>query len=102
MKPTETDSLTFGQLAGIAVIAVAGSTIACVSVYLAVRARRTRKTPYSEQDAGGTTAQPAVGTITPAGVPHHFSEDLVIPGLTLTGQETIQQDNVLGRSPEGV
>jgi hypothetical protein len=47
-------------------------------------------------------AQPAVNTAAPAQKPDHFTEDLLVPGLTHTGTEIAQQDIEDGRSPEGV
>lgn len=47
-------------------------------------------------------AQPAVDTSMPAEVPHHFTEDLIVPGFTETGADVERQDDEDGRSPEGV
>lgn len=38
----------------------------------------------------------------PAATPHHFSETLVVPGFTETGEEIAEQDAVFGQAPEGV
>ena len=46
--------------------------------------------------------QPAVGDRMSAGVPRHFSEDVVIPGVTFTGVDVRAQDKREGRSAEGV
>lgn len=102
MEANDTERLTVAQIAGIAALAVLGSAVAGISVLIAVRSRRARIVTGEMEQAARIPTQPAVGTTTAAEVPHHFSEDLVVPGKTLTGQETIEQDNALGRSPEGV
>ncbi len=58
--------------------------------------------PVAPPLASGPTMQPAVGIVMPAQVPHHFTEDIVIPGFTETGQDIELQDDADGRSPEGV
>ena len=52
--------------------------------------------------AGGQAVQPAVDIVMPVEVPQHFTEDIVIPGFTETGQDVELQDDTSGRSPEGV
>jgi hypothetical protein len=46
--------------------------------------------------------QPAVDAETSTETPLHFSEDLLVTGLTHTGLEIVRQDNEEGRSSEGV
>lgn len=46
--------------------------------------------------------QPAVTAQMAAHVPDHFSEELIVPGFTETGQDIERQDEEHGRSPEGV
>lgn len=46
--------------------------------------------------------QPDVDVAVPATVPSHFTEELVIPGITETGADVERDDETLGRSPEGI
>jgi hypothetical protein len=46
--------------------------------------------------------QPAVDTSMPTKVPDHFTEDVILPGFTETGQDVERDDETEGRSPEGV
>lgn len=54
------------------------------------------------QTAEQVPIQPAVDTATPAQVPNHFSEDLVVPSFTETGADVTRQDDEHGRAPQGV
>ena len=55
-----------------------------------------------EEGTPEAAAQPAVDTTVSAERPAHFSEDLLIPGLTHTGAEIEAGDEEEGRHPEGV
>lgn len=89
------------QIAGVAAVT---STVAAVIVLLAVRrivkswaARVLERQGDPVRDPGhvteATMEQP---------VPDHFSETIIIPGLTETGSEIAQQDATDGHAPEGV
>lgn len=57
----------------------------------------------SRQHSPGSPApQPDVNTVMPAQVPTHFTENVIVPGFTETGADIEEQDDRLGRSPEGV
>lgn len=65
----------------------------------------------AEASAGDTSSieservppiQPIGDREVPMHVPNHFSEGVVIPGLTETGVEVEEQDVIYGRSPEGI
>lgn len=99
----------------IALLAVMMSTIMAVGVLIAVRMLMGgNPAPEGLSTAGeapagapdGNTAfdsvQPAVDTEMTVEIPHHFTEDLIVPGLTETGQDVLRDDDTLGRSPEGV
>jgi hypothetical protein len=95
------------QVAALAGLALLASALVAVGILYAVRSR-VRGAP-SEQDPSGNPAastsvpiQPAVDTIAPAHVPHHFSESLIVPGFTETGTDVERQDRTDGRSPGGV
>jgi len=82
----------------LAALGLAGGTIVSVATYLLVRLL------HSPVTGQGTEApiQPAVSRQMSVELPHHFTEDLVIPGITETGIGIERQDDTLGRSPEGV
>jgi hypothetical protein len=85
----------------IALLAMAASTVAAVGTLLGLRRLGiVRKTPGTNEAA--VPAQPAVPVNTGASFPNHFSEDIVVPGLTYTGADVQAQDERDGRSPEGV
>ncbi len=95
------------QVAGLAVLA---SGLTTLGVVLLLRRTVFRAKRPDTHDAGqswaaptdGTeAAQPAVGIEMPAELPRHFTEDLIIPGYTETGQQVSEQDDREGRSPEG-
>ena len=85
------------QIVGLAILL---STAAALTVAFLLGRRSPQELPDStiEQMA----PQPAVGTAAPPDVPHHFSEDLVVPGFTETGAEISHDDETEGGSPEGV
>lgn len=95
------------QIAGLGVLV---SAIVSLGVIFTMRFLTGSQRPSSDTDewsngsARGTPppVQPAVGIEMPATVPHHFTEDVVIPGFTETGQDIELQDDTDGRSPEGV
>lgn len=90
----------------------AAAFLATLSVHFlwnrAGRVRGVARYPADASSAGQTSdepwppVQPAVGTEMPADVPRHFTEDIVVPGFTETGQDVERQDDTEGRSPEGV
>ena len=96
-----------------------GAVLVSVATALGVVFLLRRRTPSLHQPAGegenrSETAasggsreeqdpiQPAVDTVAPAEVPHHFTETLLVPGYTFTGEQILEQDDADGRSPEGV
>lgn len=106
----ERDRLTTRNSLQIAALGVLVSAIVSLGViftlrFLAPGRRRSSDTDeWSNGSGRGTPAptQPAVDIEMPATIPHHFTEDVVIPGFTETGQDIELQDDVDGRSPEGV
>lgn len=94
------------QIAGLAVLT---STLAALSVLFAVRLAMGRHRPVTAdvatampESTAPDTVQPAVDSEMEARLPHHFTEDLIIPGFTETGQDVLRDDETAGRSPEGV
>lgn len=93
------------QLAG---VAVATSTGVALAVLLALRrflftpaasARADEpETPVSARHSDGAPYAPQWVEA----VPHHFTEELVVPGLTQTGEQVLREDMRNGRSREGV
>jgi hypothetical protein len=87
----------------LAVIAMAVSLGGALLVLFVTRLWR--GAPAPEIDTTGAERippQPDVEAAMPAGVPGHFTEELVIPGFTETGADVERDDGALGRSPEGV
>jgi hypothetical protein len=86
-------------------LAIAGATVVVTSLRRrrepAVMPAGTRE-PVVVNSAGSGEVQPAVEVEMPATVPHHFTEELIIPGFTETGADVEEQDAHNGRSPEGV
>ena len=82
------------QIAGLAVLT---STAAAITVLLAMR-RFAGRTPVGAASARDS----APGEAMAAQIPHHFSENLLVPGFTETGAQVLEDDDRLGRSPEGV
>lgn len=106
----ERERLTTKNSLQIAALGVLVSAIVSLGVIFTLRfltgrqpgASATRE--WSNGSTRGTPPplQPAIGIEMPATVPAHFTEDVVIPGFTETGQEIELQDDIDGRSPEGV
>lgn len=94
------------QLAGLAGLALMASALVAIGVLYAVRRRAGSPTSTTaeggEQPSSRVPIQPAVETVAPAEVPHHFSESLVVPGFTETGMDIERRDDSDGRSPGGV
>jgi len=94
------------RLAGLVATAVLTSSATALVVLYFLRLRRrgrdTTRSGGGRPAVGGAPVQPAVSTAAPADAPSHFSEDLLVPGLTSTGPEIVRQDIEDGRSPEGV
>lgn len=86
------------QIAGLALL---GSTLAALSVIFTLRrfGLVSRRVTPEAVDGPGQTPD---GAAMSSEIPNHFSEDLLVPGLTYTGAEVQQQDDHDGRSPEGV
>jgi hypothetical protein len=84
------------QLAGLALLA---STVAALSVVYALRKIGVVSAPGLPPWAA---SQPAVPHTNHEGTPEHFSETLLVPGMTFTGEDVAEQDATEGRSPEGV
>lgn len=90
------------QIAGLAVLSsaiVAGTVTALVRRFFHHGAH-----PDETADDGllVPTSQPATAEPLPADVPQHFTEALIVPGITESGAEISEQDANDGRSPEGV
>jgi hypothetical protein len=99
MESEKTDKL--GELNGyqIAGLAILASTLAALGmVFLLRRSGVLGAPPLSPEMA----TQPAVPHASDNGTPNHFTEELLVPGITYTGEEVAQQDREAGRSPEGV
>lgn len=97
------DSQKVDRLAGltalqIAALALGGSTIAAVVTLIGLR-----RIGLVRARSDANPAPRAAGPVMPAvAVPRHFSEDVVVPGITSTGADVRKQDERDGRSPEGV
>lgn len=103
-----------GRLNGfqIAALAFLTSATAAVAVLLTLRRFLFARAPEQsdDPDSGPDAAQapsydmqqPETPEAMATVVPHHFSENLVVPGLTKTGLEILQDDDRNGKSPEGV
>lgn len=93
------------HLAAITGTAVVGSVTAAVSVLLIVRRRTRAMIVRGQQESKLESSSAAEATrkeATGPEIPRHFSEELLIPGLTHSGVEIVQEDESNGRSPEGV
>ena len=84
------------QIAGLALLA---STLAALGVVFVLRRSGILSGPPLPPEMA---TQPAVPHSTDEGTPNHFTEELLVPGLTYTGEEIAEQDREIGRSPEGV
>jgi hypothetical protein len=91
-------------------LGIVGAVILAAAVVLIGTQRQSRESTTTGEEARAEQQpsrqqppiQPAVDTVLSASIPHHFSEDLVIPGFTATGADIVRQDDREGRSPEGV
>jgi hypothetical protein len=97
------DRLNAWQLAG---LAAALSTAVAVIVFIYVR-RTAEVVPigrpdHGRRDAFSNRSASESRPPKPAGVPRHFSEDLIVPGVTQTGDQIARDDATQGWSPEGV
>jgi hypothetical protein len=91
------------QMAGLSFVALVSSALTALVIVFALSKRRQAVVERAALErAESEPTQPAINTVTPTGVPDHFTEDLVVPGLTFTGAQIEDQDEKLGRSPEGV
>lgn len=87
----------------IALLAMLGSTVAAIATLIGLRRIGiVGSRAEADSTAATTPPQPAVPVNTAPSLPTHFSEDIVLPGLTFTGAEVSAQDERDGRSPEGV
>lgn len=102
MNRTVWNRLSPLQLAALAGIVVGGSAAIAVGVLLIVRMGQARALADYAEKAEEVPIQPSVATSTSSEVPHHFTEDIVVPDKTFTGLEIVEQDDQIGRSPEGV
>lgn len=99
MDSEKVDRLSALSALQIAALAIAGSTIAAVTTLIGLRRLGMVRRRTSENFE---SAQPAAQVRMPPTVPSHFSEEVVIPGVTYTGADILRQDELEGRSPEGV
>jgi hypothetical protein len=84
------------QLAALALLA---SSAAALGVLFALRRLGIVGARPIPPEAATQPAVPHEGSdVTPT----HFSETLIVPGVTFTGGEVAEQDLTDGRSPEGV
>lgn len=101
MESEKVDRLSALSALQIAGLAIAGSTLVALATLFGLRRLGlVRRRPT--ENSGTEGAQPAVPVATSSSVPNHFSEDVVIPGMTFTGADVRRQDELEGRSPEGV
>jgi hypothetical protein len=84
------------QIAGLAAIA---STVAALAVVFVLRRSGILGAPGKGH---APERQPAVPHSSSAGTPRHFSEELLVPDKTFSGEQVAEQDREKGRSPEGV
>jgi hypothetical protein len=104
MQPDQlSDAKTYRVAAVAAVAAIIASSLTALTVIFLLRWRRqTQAEKRDELQVEQVPIQPAVNTSAPAQVPNHFTENVLVPGITHTGPEIAQQDDSEGRSPEGV
>lgn len=101
MNSEKVDRLSALSALQIAALAIAGSTVAAIATLIGLRRLGlVGNRPGDASDA--VQPHPAAGNRMSAGVPRHFSEDVVIPGMTFTGLDIREQDERAGRSAEGV
>jgi hypothetical protein len=84
------------QIAGLAALV---STVAALAVVFALRRSGILTVPLKGH---GHETQPAVPHSASTGTARHFSEELLVPDKTFTGEQVAEQDKRTGRSPEGV
>jgi hypothetical protein len=101
MDREKVDRLSGLSALQIALLAIAGSTVAAVATLIGLR-RTGMVRSRSDANQASVQLQPAVRVMTAAAVPNHFSEDIVLPGITFTGADVRVRDERDGRSPEGV
>jgi hypothetical protein len=101
MDSEKVDRLSALSALQIAGLAIAGSTLVAIATLIGLR-RLGVVRGRPKENAGDLGPQPAVPVVTSASIPNHFSEDVVIPGMTFTGVDIQRQDELEGRSPEGV
>jgi hypothetical protein len=94
-QPSKLARLNAYQIAGLALLT---STVAAVSVLIAIRFA------LNDDASVEKPREPdlATDTRTNGRTPDHFSEDSVVRGFTGTGPDVLRQDAERGRSPEGV
>ncbi len=90
------DQLTRLKPAWMAVVAILLSLLCVTAVYIATRILGDSPTPNPEPD------QPATDTPITETPPPHFTEEMIIPGITETGMQILEDDDTEGRSPGGV
>jgi hypothetical protein len=100
MNEEKTDRLARLNAYQIAALALVSSSVVAVAVLLLFR--RSKLSQPAVAPEAEIPIQPAISTSAPVDIPTHFSEDLLIPGLTHTGAEIAEQDREEGRSTEGV
>jgi hypothetical protein len=101
MDSEKVDRLSALSALQIAVLAIAGSTLAAVATLIGLR-RLGLVGNRLHDNSDAVQPQPGVGDTMSSAVPRHFSEDVVIPGMTYTGLDIQEQDERDGRSAEGV
>ncbi len=101
MESEKVDRLSALSALQIAGLAIAGSTLIAVATLIGLR-RLGLVRSLPQENAGTGEPQPAVPVATSASIPKHFSENVVVPGITYTGADVRRQDEQDGRSPEGV
>jgi hypothetical protein len=84
------------QIAGLAALV---STVAALAVVFVLRRSGILGAPARASEA---ETQPAVPHSSSSGTPRHFSEELLVPGKTFTGQDVAEQDRSKGQSSEGI
>lgn len=91
------------KIGAMAALALITSTLTALGMLMFLRTKRHARIEREEDwKADEPFAQPAVDTTVSAKTPRHFSEELVVPGVTQTGLDIEHEDMLQGRSPEGV
>jgi len=104
MQPDQlSDAKTYRVAAVAGIAAIIASSVTALTVIFFLRwQRQTHAEKRDELQVEQVPTQPAVNTIAPAQMPDHFTENLLVPGITHPGSEIAQHDDSEGRSPEGV